>query len=204
MDGSLLKYKPVGTHKKAVPAHLVTRDALNTLPLPLPARLLFKPMVRGWSIGRLIISDPKGQCFVFEGADPGPSAELYVHNWAVAKRILLTGAIGLAEGYMAGEWSSPDLAGLLDLLARNLETMHGLVRGRALSRIWGRIQHALRRNTKPNARNNIRAHYDLGEDFYKLWLDDGMTYSSARFVVPGQSLADAQTHKYQILAKSWD
>ena len=103
---------------------------------------------------------------------------------------------------MDGLWSSPDLAGLLRWAALNRDSL-------ALSTGWFRrpaqlrrtIAHRLRRNTKRQSRRNIAAHYDLGNDFYRTFLDETMTYSSAVFAAPDQSLADAQRNKYRLMAE---
>jgi cyclopropane-fatty-acyl-phospholipid synthase len=116
--------------------------------------------------------------------------------------MLLGGETGGGEAYMDGLWSSPDLAALLRLAAANRSVL-------ALSTGWWRwpaqlartLTHRARRNTKANARRNISAHYDLGNDFYRLFLDETMTYSSAVFASPDQSLADAQRNKYRRMAE---
>jgi cyclopropane-fatty-acyl-phospholipid synthase len=116
-------------------------------------------------------------------------------------RLLVGGDTGGGEAYMDGLWTSPDLAALLRLAARNREAL-------ALSAGWFRVPlqirrtlaHRARRNTRPGARRNIAAHYDLGNDFYRLFLDETMTYSSAVFETPDQALADAQRNKYRRIA----
>jgi cyclopropane-fatty-acyl-phospholipid synthase len=115
--------------------------------------------------------------------------------------MLVHGETGGGEAYMDGLWSSPDLAGLLRLAALNREEL-------ALSGGWFRVPaqlgrtlaHRRRRNTRANARRNIAAHYDLGNDFYRLFLDETLTYSSAVFATEDQALADAQRNKYRIVA----
>jgi len=116
--------------------------------------------------------------------------------------MLLGGETGGGEAYMDGQWSSPDLAGLLRVAALNREAL-------ALSGGWWRaplqlrrtIAHRLRRNTRRQSRSNIAAHYDLGNDFYRLFLDETMTYSSAVFASADQSLTDAQRNKYRLIAE---
>ncbi|HET9519778.1 MAG TPA: cyclopropane-fatty-acyl-phospholipid synthase family protein [Candidatus Limnocylindrales bacterium] len=128
-------------------------------------------------------------------------AEIRIHDREALVRMLLGGETGGGEAYVDGLWSSPDLAALLRLAARNREAL-------ALSRGWIRfplqlrrtVAHRLKRNTRARARKNIAAHYDLGNDFYRLWLDETMTYSSAVFATPDQSLADAQRNKYRLIA----
>ena len=117
-------------------------------------------------------------------------------------KLLVDGETGGGEAYMDGLWSSPDLAGLLRWAALNRESL-------ALSTGWFRrpaqlrrtLAHRFRRNTKRQSRRNISAHYDLGNDFYRTFLDETMTYSSAVFASPDQSLADAQRNKYRLMAE---
>jgi cyclopropane-fatty-acyl-phospholipid synthase len=102
---------------------------------------------------------------------------------------------------MDGQWSSPDLVGLIRLAVANREALAlGAGRWSGASRLVRTLEHRRRRNTRSGARRNIRAHYDLGNDFYALWLDETMTYSSAIFDSPDESLEDAQRRKYQRLA----
>jgi cyclopropane-fatty-acyl-phospholipid synthase len=153
-------------------------------------------------VGRLTVVLPDGRRRAF--GDPAASrhAELHVHDEQAAVRILLHGETGAGEAYMDGLWSSPDLEGLIELAALNRSAL-------ALSQGWWRLPlelprrlaHRARRNTRAKARENISAHYDLGNDFYRLFLDETMTYSSAVFESPDQSLADAQRAKYRRLAE---
>ncbi len=125
------------------------------------------------------------------------SAEMHVRDWAVFDRVLRGGDIGFAEAFLDGQWDTPDLSGLLTLLAANRDALDAPLYGSLAGRIMHRLVHLLRANTRAGSRRNIAAHYDLGNDFYTLWLDAGMTYSSAIFNSKSQSLEDAQTAKYQ-------
>jgi cyclopropane-fatty-acyl-phospholipid synthase len=110
--------------------------------------------------------------------------------------VLKSGDIGFGETYMAGQWDTPDLAVLLRLLLRNRAVIERLIHGHWAGRLLHRVRHWLNRNTRANSRKNIQAHYDLGNDFYLLWLDAGMNYSSAWFQgQPGGSLEAAQRAK---------
>jgi cyclopropane-fatty-acyl-phospholipid synthase len=152
-------------------------------------------------VGHLTVRLPDGSSRDF--GDPGSSlrGELRLHDPAALRRLLLGGEVGMGEAYMDGQWSSPDLVGLITLAVANREAL-ALGAGR-----WSRpqqavrtLEHRRRRNTRSGSRRNIRAHYDLGNEFYALWLDETMTYSSAVFGSNDQSLADAQRHKYERLA----
>jgi len=144
---------------------------------------------------------PDGSRRVFGDTSADLRAEIRIHDRAALVRMLTGGETGGGEAYVDGLWSSPDLAALLRLAAVNRSAL-------ALSTGWWRIPaqlrrtlaHRARRNTKDRARRNIAAHYDLGNDFYRLFLDETMTYSSAVFAEPDQSLADAQREKYRRIA----
>ncbi len=157
-----------------------------------------------WSVGSLTFILPDGEAVRVQGETPGPDARLLVRDYRFIRRALLSGDIGFAEGYMAGEWDTPDLAALLGVLSANFDTLRRLARGNALARVFHSFSHALRGNSRRGSKRNIHAHYDLGNDFYARWLDPTMTYSSARFAAPDQSLADAQRNKYATLANSID
>lgn len=115
-------------------------------------------------------------------ADPSaPHATLRVTHWRVFERTLQSGDIGLAESHFDGDWDSPDLAALLRLCLRNREHLEGVVYGHWWGRLVYRLRHLMRRNSRAGSARNIHAHYDLGNDFYRLWLDPSMSYSSAWF-----------------------
>ena len=154
-------------------------------------------------VGRLTIVLPDGSRTVVGASDgSGPAGEIRIHDERAVLRLFLGGETGAGEAYMAGLWSSPDLAALMTVAALNRE-------GLALTSGWWRlplqlrrvVAHRLRRNTRDGASRNIRRHYDLGNDFYRLFLDETMTYSSAVFTGPDQSLAEAQREKYRVIAE---
>ncbi|MBK7315668.1 class I SAM-dependent methyltransferase [Candidatus Aalborgicola defluviihabitans] len=110
-----------------------------------------------------------------------PHAHLTLHNWQVFTAALKSGDIGFAESYISGDWSTPDLTGLLTLLSANRAALESVVYGTWLGRLVYRLKHLAQRNTRTGSRKNIHAHYDLGNNFYRLWLDETMNYSSAWF-----------------------
>ncbi len=130
--------------------------------------------------GTLTLQLPDGEVQQF-GAGGQPAASITLHNWNVFGAAMKSGDIGFAESYMAGDWSTPQLADLLRLLIRNRQELEELVYGHWLGGLVYRLRHLLHRNTRANSRKNIHAHYDLGNDFYRLWLDPTMNYSSAWF-----------------------
>ena len=112
-------------------------------------------------------------------------------------RLVRGGSIGWYEGWAAGDWESPNPVPVFDLLTRNRRTLGAVGRASGLAKVVGRIAHALRRNSKAKARENIAAHYDLGNDFYAAWLDPTMTYSSAVFTE--QDNLEAAQHRKMVL-----
>ena len=144
--------------------------------------------------GSLTLQLPDGSVQRF-GSGTGPLASLRIHDWSVFGAALKSGDIGFAESYIAGHWSTPQLADLLRLLIANREALDDMVYGSWIGRLVYRLRHRLNRNSKANSRKNIHAHYDLGNAFYGLWLDETMNYSSALFERPDQDMVLAQHAK---------
>lgn len=152
--------------------------------------------------GPLTMRLPTGSALLF-GAGERP-VELNVRDWAFARRLLSDGDIGFADGFVAQEWDTPDLAGLLVFFADNAERIGRVFTGGVIGRARNFIRHLTRANTREGARRNIHEHYDLGNRFYAAWLDSTMTYSAARFDGRSRELEDAQRAKYHALAKHLD
>ncbi|GAB1479535.1 cyclopropane-fatty-acyl-phospholipid synthase family protein [Paracoccaceae bacterium] len=146
--------------------------------------------------GRLDFVLPDGRRFRAEGRAPGLAAELQVHDPEVFARLIREGDLGFCEAYLDGQWSSPDLQAFLDLMQTGNEGVYDGFPGMGLVRAWERLRFWLQSNSKRQARRNIAHHYDLGNDFYRLWLDRSMTYSSALFDTGQESLEAAQRRKY--------
>ena len=166
--------------------------------------LLLRLLASNWTFGRLTVRLPGGSVHQLEGDRPGPSATLDIRDYRFASRVLASGDIGFAEGYMAGEWETPHLAHLLEALARNQDSFRRLTSGNPLMKAVHWLSHRMNRNSRAGSRKNIHAHYDIGNAFYAAWLDPSMTYSSARFSRPGLSLEAAQREKYAALARAMD
>jgi cyclopropane-fatty-acyl-phospholipid synthase len=152
-------------------------------------------VLRSLKIGHLTIETPSGARVEGKGEIEGPRATLILHRWRTMRRLMFGGDVGFSEAYMDGDWSTPDLATLIELAVRNEKALCEVTAGRWFTRFLHRARHLLRANTKSGSRRNIEAHYDLGNDFYRLWLDPSMTYSSALYATPKQSLEDAQDNK---------
>jgi len=154
-------------------------------------------LLQGMRAGRIDIAIPDGRVFRVEGREPGQSARIDVKHKGLFGRVAREGELGFCEAYLDGWWDTPDLQVLLDVLLTSSDWVdrshHPAAR---LIAFWQRFNHWLNRNTKKQARRNIAAHYDLGNAFYARWLDETMTYSSALFIHPAETLAEAQTRKY--------
>ena len=161
-------------------------------------------MFRGIRIGRLDVILPNGERRRFGGSEPGPHATLQIHDAAVVRKVLANGEVGFGEAYLDGDWDSPDLAPLLEVMYANEPHYLGPYEKNFLGRFLGWLKHRLNANTRRGAQDNIRYHYDLGNDFYQLWLDPSLAYSSAVFAEPGDALADAQQNKFRLMLERLD
>lgn len=171
-------------------AHLVQN-------LPTSAKL-FLSLLKRLKHGHLQLITPDQQALHFGDLSQVPSVVLHVHDWRACSKILRSGDIGFAEAYEAGWVTTPDLTAVLRLAVQNEEVLDKAIFGNRIMSLWYKLKHALRANTKEGSRKNIHAHYDLGNAFYRLWLDPSWTYSSAIFYNDYQiSLQEAQYRKYQ-------
>ena len=163
--------------------------------LPFAARTVLGLLAR-IAHGSLEVALPDGRTLHFGGGEP--RATLCVLDWRVFRDAMSGGDIAFAEGYLRGDWASPDPAALLTLLTRNREVIERTLYGGFRGRLLYRLKHLLNANTRRGSRRNIAAHYDLGNDFYRLWLDPSMSYSSALFDGDRSlTLEAAQSAKYR-------
>jgi cyclopropane-fatty-acyl-phospholipid synthase len=169
---------------------------------PAAARFLLALLTR-LDVGRVELTTPDGVLHAFgPGGAPAPNARnapalLAFNDWDIAGEALKGGDVAFAEAFMAGRWDTPDLTQLLTVLAANQAALERAFYGHWWTRSLLRLKHFLNANTKRQARRNIHAHYDLGNAFYRLWLDPTMTYSSALFTEGFDApLAEAQQAKY--------
>lgn len=147
--------------------------------------------------GRIDFVLPDGRKFRAEGQNLGPVAELDIHNVDLFARLIREGDLGFCDAYLDGWWSTPDLQAFMDFIHADNEDIYDGFPGMGLVRKFEQLRFWLQRNSKEQARKNISYHYDLGNDFYGLWLDDTMSYSSAIFTDPQQSMESAQIEKYK-------
>ena len=146
--------------------------------------------------GRLDFRLPDGRVFRAVGAHPGPVAEVTVVNPDCFARLIREGDLGFSDAYLDGWWTTPDLQAFMDMIQMGNDQVYDGFPGMGLVRTYERLRFWLHSNSRQQARKNIAYHYDLGNDFYRLWLDETMTYSSALFKSGQESLDKAQTQKY--------
>ena len=163
---------------------------------PAAARAVFALLGR-LRRGTLLVHLPDGSALQFGAAgEPALRAAIRLRNWKVCAAALKSGDIGVAESYIAGDWTTPDLSALLGLFLANRDALEQLIHGRWWGALLYRLKHALNRNSRRGSARNVHAHYDLGNAFYRLWLDPTMNYSSAWFDGdPARGIEEAQWAK---------
>jgi cyclopropane-fatty-acyl-phospholipid synthase len=180
---------------RAGPRRLSASPAARQTPLPFAARTVLGLLAR-LAQGSLALTLPDGRAMQFGAGEP--RAALSLRDWRVFREAMSGGDTAFAEGYLRGDWSSPDPAALLTLLTRNRDAIETALYGGFWGGLLNRLKHLLNANTRRGSRRNIAAHYDLGNDFYRLWLDPSMSYSSALFDGDfSLTLEAAQAAKYR-------
>ena len=152
--------------------------------------------------GTLDVTLPDGRTVHCGGLEPGPAAQMTIHNYGFAWRLARGGDIGIAEAYLRREWDTPNLTQFLYIFCVNHDLIQTMLGGNPVARFVQLFRHWFNRNTKRQARRNIYAHYDIGNSFYSAWLDPSMTYSSALFEDGTDDLTAAQHNKYKRLAEA--
>jgi Cyclopropane fatty acid synthase and related methyltransferases len=147
--------------------------------------------------GSLSVEFPSGNISKFEGKEYGVSAKIKLKNFLLIKKIVKRGAIGFAESYMDGDFNTDDLKNLLIFAEKNKSSFLIYSKKKKLLNAYSKIKHYFKQNTISQARKNIKYHYDLGNKFYELWLDDTMTYSSGFFSKSDDDLHTSQINKYK-------
>lgn len=188
----------------AEPASLATLETPDAGAAALPLRWLARALAR-IERGHLTLIDPAGQRVTLAARNRGTEAVWrFRRPWRALMRVLRRGEIGFAEGYIAGDWTTPDLQGLLQFTMENEASLIRLADRPAWQRHLDHLRHRLRHNSRRGSRANIRFHYDLGNDFYRHWLDPTMSYSSALFSKGDEALETAQQRKYLRLLERLD
>ena len=172
---------------------LTTTDGQKNLPRYF-ARVF--GMAQGMNTGRVDFELDDGRIFRAEGRNPGPVAEVHIHNPDLFARLIREGDLGFCDAYLDEWWTTPDLQSFMDWVHADNDDIYDGFPGMGLVRKFEKFRFWLQRNHPAQARKNISHHYDLGNDFYGLWLDDTMTYSSALFKTGQESHEAAQIAKY--------
>ncbi|OYU49257.1 MAG: SAM-dependent methyltransferase [Rhizobiales bacterium PAR1] len=162
---------------------------------------LLQRLLSGLTFGHLRVTLPSGAHFDIRGSEEGPEAVLVIHRWRMLWRCLAGGDIGFAESYLDHDWSSPDLTALIRLMLRNSAALEKSIRGARFIETFNRFRHALRANSRKGSRKNIEFHYDLGNAFYRLWLDRSMMYSSAIWTDEQLDLEGAQQARLERISQ---
>lgn len=182
----------------------MTRDPVNSTgaeaisglsSVPSPIARIFRRVLTRLDAGTLVVELPSGKQLVGRAKAPGPEAILKLNRWRAVRRLVTRGDIGFAEGYIDGDWTTPDLVTLFTWANANEDALAPAWRGSFMQRIADRLLHAWRANTRSGSRRNIAQHYDLGNAFYSAWLDSSMCYSSALYSDGCQCLETAQSNK---------
>lgn len=161
---------------------------------PAQVRIVLQ-MLNKLQYGALKLETPDGTALLF--GDGTPPVTLTLRSWEPCLAAMRSGDIGFAESYIAGEWKTDDLSKLLELFIHNRNALEEAIYGSWWGSLLYRIKHLFNRNSRAGSRRNIHAHYDIGNRFYRLWLDPSMTYSSALFTAPEFTLQQAQEAKYR-------
>lgn len=173
--------------------HFTTTEGQKNLPRYFATAFA---MAKRLNRGQMDFVLPDGRRFRAEGKLPGQVAEITIHDPDVFARLIREGDLGFSEAYVEGQWSTPDLMAFMDLVHEDNGEVYDAFPGMGLVRAFERMRFWLQSNSKRQAKKNIAHHYDLGNDFYSLWLDDSMTYSSAIYHTGQESLEAAQRQKY--------
>ncbi|MDI7865071.1 cyclopropane-fatty-acyl-phospholipid synthase family protein [Rhizobiaceae bacterium n13] len=183
-------------------AELLSSENIARLARNIPARaqLVLRSLLH-MEYGALELKLPDGRLVKVQGKHDGPEAAAVLHNWNMPQRAITGGTNAVAESYLDGDWDSPDVGAFLELFLVNQHIGNKFPNSaRGLLRLIERIRHWRNSNSLTGSKRNIAAHYDLGNAFYREWLDPTMTYSSALYANGASDLQSAQTAKYRALA----
>ena len=183
---------PHATTQVAARASAHRRGGLLANSVRRPLTRLLQRLLEGVQSGSLSIELPNGERMEARGAAPGVHASVTLRRWRPLARLLMKGDLGLAESYRDGDWSTPDLAALLEFGIHNEAGWGAALEGRGPARWLSRLAPLRRANTRSGSRDNISFHYDMGNDFYAQWLDPTMLYSSAFYATGRETLEQAQ------------
>ena len=152
--------------------------------------------------GSLAITFPNKT--VLELGEGSEKADLVITSWRGIWLLFTRGSLGFTEGYIKNYWTTSNLVFLMEFLTKNYSSISTIVDGKVLGRIFTKIRHRLNKNSISGSKKNIQAHYDLGNDFYSMWLDKTMTYSSGFYREKNETIEEAQKAKYQLILDTLD
>jgi len=174
---------------------------IRGLSIPFPVRERPRPFLEALKhidYGHITVFTPDGNGLEFSGVEHGPTTYLRLGDWGVLDDLVARGEVGFVEAYMDGRWDTTDLPALITFVLMNSGSLERFFYGRPLQVLLTRLSYILHGNSLRGSKKNIMAHYDMGNDFYSLWLDKGMTYSGALFEgKPERTLEEAQAAKYR-------
>ena len=157
---------------------------------------LFISTLKKCTKGSIKITDPSGEIVEINN-NSDVTADIKINDWSIINNLIKNGDVGFASDYRDGKWSSTNLKDLFTFVIINDKTLSRLLFGQIITRFFSNIKYIFNKNTIKGSKKNIEAHYDLGNNFYKIWLDKSLTYSSALFTDENTSLFDAQMSKYK-------
>ena len=157
---------------------------------------LFISTLKKCTKGSIKITDPSGEILEINN-NSDVTADIKINDWSIINNLIKNGDVGFASDYRDGKWSSTNLKDLFTFVIINDKTLSRLLFGQIITRFFSNIKYIFNKNTIKGSKKNIEAHYDLGNNFYKIWLDKSLTYSSALFTDENTSLFDAQMSKYK-------
>ncbi len=165
---------------------------------------VFRRLIKDLQHGQLTVVLPNEEAVKKTGTEDGADATIVIRRWGALRRLVVSGDLGAAEGYIHGDWTTPNLTALIRLAAANANLLARALSGTRITRLVGRLRHILNANTRRGSRRNIEAHYDLGNEFYKQWLDGSMLYSSALFEDVTQTIEAAQQNRLRHIREKLD
>lgn len=149
--------------------------------------------------GQITITTPEGDVITAKGANDGYKADIVLHDWRVVANLVIKGDVGFAADYRDGYFETTDLLNLISFGLQNESFFDNYAYGNSFFKLFSKLLYLTKRNTLKGSRRNIQAHYDLGNNFYQLWLDPSMTYSAAIFKSEQEDITTAQYQKYDRL-----
>ena len=163
--------------------------------------VLFLEMMSNIRKGSVTIVTPEEKYLKYTGIEEGEHVSIRINEWKFCEDIFMKGDIGLGESYISGYWDCGDINNLIKFGIENYNELERVIKGSLLKILFFRIKHFLNRNSRKGSLKNVHAHYDIGNEFYQLWLDSSMTYSSAIFNSTDEELLSAQENKYERILK---